>query len=248
MTPAEIRFFEELTLNSSGALKQIFYDGWILRFSPGSNTKRANSVTALYASTQSIDAKLAYCETTYAYEGMLTRFRVSEFSDPPYLDTHLAACGYDKVDSTLFMLCDLEKHGTVSSSLDVKQLAINDWLQINHALRGDTKETIAAHRSRLESISLRHFPIACFINGEPVSMGLGIQQDNYFGLFDIFTPKNERGKGYGRLITQHLMQLAHQEQARFAFLQVEEHNKAQQIYKAVGFEAVYRYWYRVKNN
>jgi hypothetical protein len=32
----QIRRLEEITLNSSSAQQQCFYDGWVLRFSPGS--------------------------------------------------------------------------------------------------------------------------------------------------------------------------------------------------------------------
>src|SRR5436190_1229835 len=108
MSADEIHHFEEITLNSSSALKQMVYDGWVLRFSPGSNVKRANSVTALYPSTQPIDQKLTFCETAYAREGLHPLFRVNEFSNPYDLDRRLASRGYEKIDPTVLMTLSLD--------------------------------------------------------------------------------------------------------------------------------------------
>ena len=42
----EIRFYEELSLNSHPAIQTNYYDGWLLRFGNG-YTARANSVNML---------------------------------------------------------------------------------------------------------------------------------------------------------------------------------------------------------
>ena len=247
MRSTDVRRLEEITLNSSSALKQMIYDGWVLRFSPGSNVKRANSVTALYPSTLNIDDKLALCEAAYAKEGLPVRFRVNEFSDPPDLDARLAARGYEKIEPTVFMMLPLTENPPGPLPPGVSELALEDWLEVNHRLRGNAKETIAAHRARLESIPLPCFPVALAADGTPVSAGLGALQDGHFGLFDIFTPEAGRSRGYARLLTLGLLHIAEREHARLAYLQVDESNApARRIYEGLGFRAVYRYWYRVK--
>ncbi|HVK55950.1 MAG TPA: GNAT family N-acetyltransferase [Burkholderiales bacterium] len=247
MTPAEIRIFEELTVNTSGALKQMMYDGWVLRSSPSSKVKRANSVTALYPSTQPIDDKLDFCETFYASENSVPRFRIHEFSELENLDQRLATRGYEKIEPTLLMTLALENKENEPTTSDGEQLSLEDWLEINHALRGNAKETIDAHRTRLQSIPLPFTPIALFNNGDPVCIGFGMQQGNHFGLFDIFTPNTQRNHGYATLVTCRLLTAAWRQQARIAFLQVEETNVvARKIYERLGFRSLYRYWYRVK--
>jgi N-acetylglutamate synthase len=247
MTLAEIRIFEELILNTSGALKQMMYDGWVLRSSPGSRVKRANSITALYPSTQPISEKIDYCETIYAKENSVLRFRINEFSEPENLDKQLANRGYEKVEPTLLMPLALENKDNKPTTSGGVQLPLDDWLEINHALRGNSKETIEAHRTRLQSIPFPFTPIALFDNGDPVCIGLGIQQGNHFGLFDIFTPDEQRDHGYATLVTCHLLAAAWRQQAHIAFLQVEETNAgARKIYERLGFRSLYRYWYRVK--
>ena len=244
---ARIRRYEELTLNSSSALKQMLYDGWVLRFSPGSQVKRANSVSALYPSSLPLNNKLDYCEAAYARQGLPARFRLHEFCDPE-LDLCLAARGYEKIEPTLFMTLALEDAAPPASDLEIVELALPDWLEINHALRGTGKETVHAHRARLESISLPCFPVVLVVEGLPVCVGLGVAQDDHFGLFDIFTPGVLRNRGYGKLLTCAMLAIAQGCQAQFAYLQVDENNGlARRLYEGLGFAPAYCYWYRVKS-
>lgn len=249
MTPVEARRFEELTLNSSSALKQAIHDGWVLRFSPGSNVKRANSVTPLYPSLLPIDAKIAYCEAAYASENLPTRFRISDFCEPADLDAHLAARGYERVEPTFVMVLPLDGGVEIPDTQSINELSLDEWLAIAHQLRGDEKETIAAHRARLISLPCRRIHVALQAEGNTVCVGLGAVLDNdCFGLFDIYTPAPLRNRGYSRQLTAGLIGIARREGARLAFLQVDEGNlPARHVYEGFGFRPVYRYWYRVKS-
>ena len=247
MMPPGVRRFEEITLNTSSALKQAMHDGWVLRFSPGSNVKRANSVTALYPSSLPIEEKIDYCEAAYAREGLPARFRVNEFCDPPDLDARLAARGYAKIEPTLVMSLALAPAPAAPLPADCEELSLDVWLTVAHQLRGDEKETVAAHRARLESLIVRRFHVVLRIDSAPVCVGLGTLQDGCFGLFDIFTPAPLRNHGYSRRLTGALLAIARREQATLAFLQVDESNlPARHIYEGFRFRLVYGYWYRVK--
>jgi GNAT superfamily N-acetyltransferase len=247
--PVDVLRFEEITLNSSSALKQSLYDGWVLRFSPGSNVKRANSVTPLYPSSLPVEDKIDYCELAYAREGLPARFRVNQFCAPADLDDRLAAHGYQKIEPTLVMSLPLATALQPTPASGIKELPLGDWLHVAHRLRGEEKETVAAHRARLESLPMRRFHLVLEACDAAVCVGLGTLQGELFGLFDIFTPAPLRNRGYSKEVTQALLAIAVREGATLAFLQVDESNApARRIYEGLGFQTVYSYWYRVKNS
>ena len=65
MTPASLTWrVEETCLNAWPALRQVWFDGWVLRFSDGL-TRRANSANPLQADYDRIDALIPACEALY---------------------------------------------------------------------------------------------------------------------------------------------------------------------------------------
>jgi len=66
-------------------------------------------------------------------------------------------------------------------------------------------------------------------------------------LFDIVTHPNFRNRGYGRQLVLDLLSWGKERGARIAYLQVMLDNApALRLYSKVGFEEIYRYWYRIK--
>jgi GNAT superfamily N-acetyltransferase len=238
---------EEITLNSSAAHKQMLYDGWVLRFTPGSEVKRSNSITALYPSRIDLETKIAFCEREYAAHDLPIRFRLCEVSQPGNLDAALTARGYEPVERTLVMtrLVGATPSPSPVAGFAVPQLA--EWIQVSSALRGTPRETLEARARRLESAAARWFPAVLMQNGQPICSGIGASEGEYFGLFDVFTPEHLRGRGHAGKLTAGLLGLAQREGASLAYLQVDEANApARRIYERMGFEAVYAYWYRIQ--
>ena len=242
-----VRRLEEITLNSSSALRQQFYDGWILRFSPGSEVKRSNSVTALYPSTLAVAAKIAYCEQAYAGAGLPTRFRLNASSLPAQLDRLLAERGYRKIEPTLVMLLPLRQCAAqpVAPGFAVKDL--DEWITLSSALRGKPRETLEARRQRLASAPVSWFPVTLTVAAQTVCSGIGGRDGEYFGLFDLFTPEALRRRGYSTALAISLIETARASGASYAYLQVDEANgPARRIYERLGFCPVYTYWYRTQ--
>src|SRR6478735_6166380 len=84
---------EEAGLNALQTQRQLFFDGWLLRLSPGS-AKRARSVNPHFGSSLPLDAKIDRCETIYAAAGLPALFRITPFCKPAKLDDVLHRRGY----------------------------------------------------------------------------------------------------------------------------------------------------------
>ena len=79
---------EEAGLNALQTQQQLFYEGWLLRVSPG-KAKRARSVNAHFGSSLPLAAKIDHCESLYAARGLPALFRITPFMQPPELETAL---------------------------------------------------------------------------------------------------------------------------------------------------------------
>ena len=82
---------EETCLNAWPALREVVFEGWLLRFSEGL-TRRGNSANPLAPLRC---PELAECQRLYRRLGLPTIFRVLSFGDPA-IDEQLAGAGYTK--------------------------------------------------------------------------------------------------------------------------------------------------------
>jgi GNAT superfamily N-acetyltransferase len=219
------------------------YDGWVLRFSKG-YTKRANSVNALYPSAIDTQEKVAYCEAQYTARKLRPIFRITPFA-PANLDSILEARGYKRIDTTLVLHLDLSQFTLPPSEL-VRETSLDDWLPIYCRLKSSSLEEHRTHREILETIPGRCHYALLAVPGEAVACALGVLQDELFGLFDVVTAPEHRRKGYGTQLISSMLRWAQENGARHAYLGVVEPNSpARRLYGKLGFQEVYRYWYRV---
>src|SRR5260221_11735347 len=91
---------EEAGLNASQTQRQLFYDGWLLRVSPG-KAKRARSVNAHFGSTLPLSVKIPYCERIYSERGLPALFRITPFQKPQNLESELETRAYVTFEKTL---------------------------------------------------------------------------------------------------------------------------------------------------
>src|SRR5437764_5765320 len=108
LTDGDLRRIEESSLNSLQTQRQLFYDGWLLRVSPG-KAKRARSVNAHFGSSLPLSRKIAYCEQVYERRGLPILFRITPFVAPSDLDPILAQHGYAAFDETLVQVASLNR-------------------------------------------------------------------------------------------------------------------------------------------
>src|SRR5215469_3521200 len=97
---ADLVRVEEAGLNALQTQRQLFYDGWLLRLSPG-KAKRARSVNPHFGSSLPVADKITYCESVYARHALPILFRLTPTSRPADLERVLADRGYEAFGETL---------------------------------------------------------------------------------------------------------------------------------------------------
>lgn len=245
----EIRFLEELTLATSPAIHQWLYDGWVVRAS-GNDVRRANSATAFYPSSITLEEKIARVEEWYRQHEQSAMFRLNETLTPPELDGLLAQRGYAREMDTLMMTLELSDQTldtAVPQGLRVVERRSIDGIADVHQLKGSTA-TLAARDAARQSLwrGPEQYLALKSINGM-VSCGMARVQSGQVGIFTMRTAEKSRGKGYASLLVAHLLAWGRRQGARAAFLQVDQSNEAAiKVYRRFGFLPRYGYWQRVQ--
>jgi ribosomal protein S18 acetylase RimI-like enzyme len=84
-------------------------------------------------------------------------------------------------------------------------------------------------------------------DNQVVSCGLGVLENQYIGLFEIITARNKRRRGFGRELILNILDWGKKNGATKAYLQVAMSNEpALNLYSNLGFEEIYQYFYRIK--
>jgi len=244
----KILLYEELSLNALPALQTQFYDGWILRFTSGySYTNRANSINPLYQSSFDPTEKISECERRYFTQDQPTVFKITDSTDTE-LDKLLETGGYEVLTPTYLMTLDLTE-GEITLGKCVFSNEINDkWLDVYFTLSKytETKKREIA-RKVYENVKVSVLCGITDVDGIAVACGMCVIERGYAGLYNIVVNESDRGRGYGEEICASLLAKAKRLGAHTSYLQVvQENHAAVSLYKKLGYETTYSYWYRVK--
>jgi ribosomal protein S18 acetylase RimI-like enzyme len=241
-----IRTIEELSMNAWPALQTLHYDGWVLRFAAG-YTRRANSVYPLYPSRVDLEEKIKYCEFLYRARNLPAVFKLTEASAPEALDACLDEHGY-RVDSlTSVQLFDLHREKIkTDGDVELADMETEAWHQAFARMNNVSPEHRPVHEDILRAIQLEKCCAAVYAGNRIIGCGLGVLQSNYLGLFDVVIDPDHRGQGMGTNLMLALLAWGQGRGADLAYLQVMRDNGlAMSLYKKIGFQENYRYWYRI---
>lgn len=246
---ADAARIEEAGLNALQTQRQLFYDGWVLRLSPG-KAKRGRSVNAHFGSSLPLTRKIPYCEQLYAAQRLPTLFRVTPFAKPSDLDAALERRGYLRFDETLVQVLDLAawRSAPPRVGIDIASMPITEFVAAVATLRGSTPAQQAAHLERLALSPLALQPLVARVDGEPVACGQIACDDDIAAIYDMVTAAGWQGRGLASALVDALLAHARSRGARLAFLQVNDDNApALAVYRKFGFATAYRYHYRGKD-
>ena len=245
--PLDLVRIEESGLNVLQTQRQLFYDGWLLRLSPGV-AKRARSVNPHFGSSLPLERKIAYCENVYAQQALPTLFRITPWSKPSDVDAVLGARGYETFGETLVQAMALDRPPALPDRDDAVTVEAPDALAFVEAvgeLRDSTPLQREAHRERLANSMLGKRHVVIRAEDRVVCTAQVAIEGELAGLFDVVTASHERRRGYATLACASLLSWAWQHGAQAAYLQVSADNMpAVASYKKFGFATVYTYHYR----
>lgn len=249
MSAPTLARLEEAGLNAVQTQRQVFYDGWLVRLSPG-KAKRARSVNAHFGSTLPLDAKIAHCEGLYAAHRLPALFRVTPVQHPAGLDAALAVRGYVAFDPTLVQVLPLARPPDVArrggdADVSLTTPPVTAFVEAVGTLRGSTPRQRDAHLERLANTPLPMHPVLATVDGAPAGAGQVTLDGELAGVFDVVTSEAMRGRGIATRIVERLLAWGWEHGATHAYLQVEAGNaSALRIYRRFGFATSHDYHYR----
>ena len=246
LPPPDPRTVEEAGLNAMQAQRQLFYDGWVLRVSPGS-AKRARSVNAHFGSSLPLARKIAHCEYVYAHHGLPILFRMTPFDHPADLGDALAERGYEAFGETLVQTVALARPPELPDLGEAVELDAPDMPGFVTAvgdLRGSAAPQREAHLERLgNSVLDTRFAVVRVARRVVCTAQIAVE-GGLAGVFDVITAADARGKGYASLACASLLSWAWQHGAQAAYLQDSADNApAIATYRKYGFATAYTYHY-----
>jgi GNAT superfamily N-acetyltransferase len=240
---------EEACFNAWPALKEIFYDGWLIRLANG-ETRRTNSVNVIGRGSRDLAEKIAHCERIYGAHAQPAYFRIRSIDDPG-LEDALEERGYRAEDDTRTLFMDFSATPPETSSRAIEILEgppTDEWLAAHEAFLGHAPRKDDLRRTLLGLVALPiAFAAARDDNGKIVSVAYAALHDRLVSLQWVATDPAQRRKGLSRAILGDLLLWAEKRGAEGACLQVVAGNRpAVTLYESMGFDReLFRYHYRV---
>lgn len=236
---ALIQACEERLVNCWPAVQTLVLGDWVLRFANG-YSGRANSASALRPGADLAADDLAHLCALYRAAGLSPAIRVTPLS-PAGLGARLVAAGWQPVVTSIGMVAHARDwKPDVRVTLDVAPSVawisgVSQWQDLRKR-NGDHLAAI---------VRLVRLPAAfatLHADGRPVGYGMSVLDRGMAEIGSVVLGPLDRGKGLGRALVETLLDWAARNGAGRVFLQVEENNAvAIRLYRALGFEEVYRY-------
>lgn len=223
-------------------------DGWTLRYTAQALTRRANSayLSGDWRGTET-DSLIDRVEAFYTALGRLSRFQVSPTAARHGFDRILQDRGYETEAPVLVqgVRChDLMTTGERHDKVVITDNLSPSWRKVYTRTITDPEDA----RGRLDIIGRigAARALACIDHqGEPVSIGLGVLDEGWCGLFCMHTVPEFRRTGNADGILRAIANWAMRRSGHSLYLQVEEDNTgARAFYESRGFTTIYGYHYR----
>ncbi|NNC91731.1 MAG: GNAT family N-acetyltransferase [Acidimicrobiia bacterium] len=226
------------------SLEDEWLNGWLLR-AGGGVTRRANSVSPVYERDIDLDRQVARCEAWFEQRGLAPVFRLTQIADPA-IDDCLDGRGYEHDLGAAIMTRPIAGFlDTDVSEVSVISTPTERWLDVMGRERGRGGAKRGALQNLLNRIEAPAGFASIELNGRLAAIGLGVVAGSYVALFMMRTEEEQRRRGLAKAVAVALARWGSDHGAAEAFLQVHPSNApAIALYRSLGFERRYEYWYR----
>lgn len=218
---------------------------WRLRWSP-TKENRPRSALALPEDVDHLDRRVDEVENFYRAVDDCARFQILPGRTSASTTDLLLARDYVASDPSFTMVAPLPlaAMGVIGDGVTLEaDLDADAWINRWAALTDETSAS-TRHLDVLRSIQDPAEFVAVQLDGAPAGLGRGVVSGGLLGIFNIFIPLALRRGGLGSAVVGALADWGVGHGARFAYLQVEAHNRAAiALYEKLGFRTAYRYHY-----
>ena len=248
---SSIKKIEDLSLNAWPSHQIQLYDGWLLRFSYF-YTHRTNCVEQIGYSTIPLKEKIPYCEEIYRRWGTPCIFKISPIGSPD-LDDYLAHKGYRIEHETTVMTRSLLDPSEFSGEIAVPGLKIENrvsesWLNALFTMKHITDlRHLRVVPQMYAAIPKDEIAVSVERDGRIIATGLGILDRDAVGVYAIHVDEAYRNQGIARSVVSSILYEGQKAGSESAYLQVVSDNTpAKHLYRTLGFDTAFRYWFRVQ--
>ena len=248
----DVRIVETCAAHAWPAVSSVDLDGWLLRSSPGVSNRRSNSVLPVFGKeTGQLAERIGQVEAFYKERGLPSRFMISPASIPQDLDQVLANLDYF-IDAKTFVQWaktdEITRICRVDRDVELISMPTTDWMSVYMNGVQDAAE-VSLKMQLIDRIGADHTLAQISDESGPISVGLGVCEQGWAGIFCMHTLGRHRRQGSARQILGALASWALKKGATNMYLQVEHDNPtARQFYESVGFVTQYGYHYRTKES
>ncbi|MEN8114836.1 MAG: GNAT family N-acetyltransferase [Actinomycetota bacterium] len=218
---------------------------WVLSAGDGFSRRR-NSAVPIGVIANNAGERVDEVVSWYRERGITPRFRITPMCDRE-IDDLLEERGFVLEDPVLVMTRSLE-HAETPPGIVEKVRATDDWIEAELNALDIDRSLISPW---LDTLSTTPSPVVFTTateRGSTVGAGFGVVVDDLLGSFELAVEPKHRRKGHATRLMDAIHAFGRRNGAQHGFLQVvEENHAAVALYTALGYDTVYRYWYRVNN-
>lgn len=238
-----VRALETHSAQAWPAPEIVQVNGWEVRFTPGSRSRRINCVTPISPVAGKIDDTLQLAQKLCTERALPCTLRVTPLGGR---ELELWLHAHDKGmtgDATSVQVAPLGGLSPRDGQAVLTHTITAEWLAGLAASGADQAERDLIGRL-LADVSAPQAFATVMQGGAPVAVGRTVVMNGLAGIFHIATSQQARRQGHGRTIVSALMHWARDQGAMRAYLQVVAANvPANALYRGFGFREAYRYDY-----
>jgi ribosomal protein S18 acetylase RimI-like enzyme len=206
-------------------------------------SRRRNSAVPAGPLPENLERRVADVAAWYRVRGLPTLYRITPLCDPA-IDNLLADRGLVLEAPTLVMSRFLESTEAAEGVAE-SPVATSAWVETELAALDIDRSSVGPWLATIAMVPSPASFVVSTEGGEPVGAGFGVVVDDMLGVFEIVVRPEFRRRGHARRIMAALHRFGVGEGAERVFLQVlADDERAIALYRSLGYDVSYQYWYR----